>query len=160
MNPTARWLAPALVIVLGIGCGGDDAPVIPPAQDPAELTYAPELAVNLSAMTKTPSGLYWQDLYEGSGSLARQGRTVMVEFTMWLPDGARVGGSTDGGDHPRFILGSADILRAWNEGIEGMREGGRRKLVTPAHLAFGVAGSGQIPPNAALVMTIELLDVQ
>jgi FKBP-type peptidyl-prolyl cis-trans isomerase FkpA len=160
MNQTARWLTPVLLIVLAAGCGRDDAAVIPPAQDPVELTYAPELAVDLTSMTKSPSGLYWQDLYEGSGSVARRNRTVTVEFTMWLHDGARVRGSADSGDNPRFTLGSDEILPAWNEGIEGMREGGRRKLVAPPHLAFGAAGSGAIPPNATLVMTIELLDVR
>ena len=144
MNRAARWLVSGSLIALAAGCGGNEGTVIPPARDPAELTYAPELAVDLASMIKSPTGLYWQDLYQGRGSLARSGRTVTVEYTMWLHDGVRV----------------SEILPAWNEGIEGMREGGRRKLVAPAGLAFGAAGSGAIPPNAALVMTLELLDVK
>jgi FKBP-type peptidyl-prolyl cis-trans isomerase len=159
MNRTVRWLVSALLIAMAVGCGPDDATVIPPAQDPADLTYAAELAVDLASMTKSASGLYWQDLYEGGGSVARPGRTVTVEYTMWLHDGVRVRGS-DSGPPPSFALGSNEILPAWNEGIEGMREGGRRKLVAPTHLAFGAAGSGAIPPNATLVMTLELLDVR
>lgn len=160
MNRAARWLVSGSLIALAAGCGGNEGTVIPPARDPAELTYAPELAVDLASMTKSPTGLYWQDLYQGRGSLARSGRTVTVEYTMWLHDGVRVGSSADSGSPTSFLLGSSEILPAWNEGIEGMREGGRRKLVAPAGLAFGAAGSGAIPPNAALVMTLELLDVK
>lgn len=155
-----RWLATSFLFALAVGCGGGDEVEIPPPVDPTELTYAPELAVDLASMTRTESGLYWQDLYEGQGSTARPNRTVTVEFTIWLHDGQRVSGSSDSGNPPTFALGSDDIIPAWNEGIEGMREGGRRKLVVPPHLGFGTTGSAGIPPNATVVMTLELVDVQ
>lgn len=159
MIRAGRWLASSLLVMLAAACGESDEVEIPPAVDPTEVTYAPELGVDLAAMTLTESGLYWQDLYEGRGSVARLNRMVTIEFTIWLHDGQRVSGSDSDG-LPSFALGSAEIIPAWNEGIEGMREGGRRKLVVPPYLAFGTAGFGDIPPNATLVMTLELVDVQ
>lgn len=131
---------------------------------PASLTndsFAPELNVDLSAMTQTPSGLYYQDLEVGSGTEALSGADVTVHYTGWLTDGTKFDSSVDRGTPFVFPLGVGRVIAGWDEGVSGMRVGGKRKLVIPADLAYGNSGSGSvIPPGATLVFDLELLDVQ
>ncbi len=124
-------------------------------------TFAPELNVDLSAMTQTPSGLYYQDLGIGSGTEAQNGADVTVHYTGWLTDGTKFDSSVDRGTPFVFQLGVGQVIAGWDEGVRGMRVGGKRKLVIPAALGYGDSGSGNvIPPGATLVFDVELLDVQ
>jgi FKBP-type peptidyl-prolyl cis-trans isomerase FkpA len=126
---------------------------------PAEQNFAPELGVNLQAMTRSPSGLYTQDLAEGSGEPAGSGDHIEVHYTGWLPDGREFDSSRGRGPF-EFVLGQRMVIAGWDEGVEGMREGGRRRLVIPSDLAYGEQGAGGvIPPNATLVFDVELLRV-
>lgn len=112
-------------------------------------------------MTRTPGGVYFQDTFLGSGQEARRGRQLVLEYTAWLPDGTAVASSAESGRPLTRVLGGTEMIRGWQEGLEGMREGGRRKIVVPAHLAYGTAGlPPRIPPQAVLVIRTELVDVR
>jgi FKBP-type peptidyl-prolyl cis-trans isomerase FkpA len=103
----------------------------------------------------------------GSGTVARDGDTVQVNYTGWLYDanaknhhGQEFDSSLDGGEPISFTLGSGQVIAGWDQGIRGMHVGGRRTLVIPARLAYGGRGAGDaVPPNAALVFDVELVGV-
>jgi FKBP-type peptidyl-prolyl cis-trans isomerase FkpA len=108
----------------------------------------------------TDSGLKYDDLTEGSGAAATAGKTVVVHYTGWLTDGSKFDSSLDRQQPFQFRLGAGQVIRGWDEGVQGMREGGRRKLTIPANLGYGARGAGGvIPPNATLVFEVELLEV-
>lgn len=107
-----------------------------------------------------PSGLIIEDLETGGGAAAEKGCTVSVHYTGWLTDGRKFDSSRDRNDPFRFPLGAGHVIRGWDEGVEGMLEGGRRKLTIPPELGYGARGAGGvIPPNATLVFEVELLKV-
>ncbi|MEJ2307723.1 MAG: FKBP-type peptidyl-prolyl cis-trans isomerase [Gammaproteobacteria bacterium] len=108
----------------------------------------------------TDSGLKIEDLEEGSGETATTGMTVTVHYTGWLENGTRFDSSLDRNDPLQFGLGRGMVIRGWDEGVAGMKVGGKRKLTIPPHLGYGTAGAGGvIPPNATLIFEVELLDV-
>lgn len=108
----------------------------------------------------TESGLKYEDLTEGTGDVAQAGQTVSVHYTGWLTDGQKFDSSKDRNDPFRFPLGAGHVIRGWDEGVQGMLEGGRRKLTIPPALGYGARGAGGvIPPNATLVFEVELLQV-
>ena len=130
-------------------------------KDPTELDFAPELGVNLGSMTKTASGLYYQDLLVGNGETADAGDRVTVHYTGWLHDGQKFDSSRDRAQPFEFPLGVGMVIPGWDEGIQGMAAGGRRLLVIPSHLGYGAAGSPPvIPRHATLVFDVELLAVE
>ena len=116
--------------------------------------------------TKTESGLQYQDLVVGTGAEASAGHQVKVHYTGWLqnPDGsagAKFDSSVDRGQPFVFPLGAGRVIRGWDEGVAGMKVGGKRKLTIPAELGYGSRGAGGvIPPNATLIFDVELLGVQ
>ena len=132
------------------------------SRDAADIQFAPALGVDLSAMEHTPSGLYRQDLQEGSGDAARAGQTVALHYTGWLVDGKKFDSSHDRGEPLELVLGRGQVIKGWDEGIVGMKVGGKRKLVIPPHLAYGNAGAGGgvIPPGATLVFDLELVSMR
>ena len=108
----------------------------------------------------TPSGLIYVDLSEGEGEAAQAGQRVSVHYTGWLTDGTKFDSSKDRNDPFDFPLGAGHVIRGWDEGVQGMKEGGVRKLTIPPHLGYGARGAGGvIPPNATLVFEVELLQV-
>ena len=108
----------------------------------------------------TASGLKYQDMVIGTGAEATLGRTVRVHYTGWLADGTKVDSSVDRGQPIEFPLGTPDLIQGWNEGIAGMKVGGKRKLTIPPSLGYGAAGRApRVPPNATLVFDIELIGV-
>ncbi len=137
-------------------CGKESGP-------PEPLTnadFADFLNVDLSAMTRTASGLYWQDLQVGTGDEAAAGNTLTVHYEGWFPSGTKFDSSRDRNMVFVFPLGAEVVLLGWDEGVPGMRVGGIRKLVIPPRLAYGEAGvPPTIPANATLVFDIELLSV-
>jgi FKBP-type peptidyl-prolyl cis-trans isomerase len=123
--------------------------------------FAVELAVDTAALTRMPSGLRYQDVAVGSGEEAREGRTAVVHYTGWLPDGKKFDSSRDRGEPFSFPLGAGQVIAGWDQGVTGMKVGGRRKLVIPPELGYGAAGAPpDIPPNSILVFDVELLGVQ
>ena len=109
----------------------------------------------------TPSGLQYEELAIGEGDLAEAGKTVDVHYTGWLTDGFKFDSSVDRGQPFNFQLGAGHVIRGWDEGVAGMRVGGKRKLTIPSELGYGPRGAGGvIPPNATLVFDVELLGVR
>lgn len=111
----------------------------------------------MSAITLA-SGLIIEDLVTGDGAEAAAGQEVTVHYTGWLTDGKKFDSSKDRNDPFVFPLGGGRVIRGWDEGVQGMKVGGTRKLTIPPALAYGARGAGGvIPPNATLVFEVELL---
>ena len=121
--------------------------------------FAAELNVKLDDMHETPSGLRYQDLQTGAGPEAKAGDAVAVHYTGWLTDGTEFDGSI-GGEPLTFQLGRRRVIDGWEEGIAGMRVGGKRKLVIPPSLAYGDQPNGPIPANSTLVFDVELIEIR
>ncbi len=110
---------------------------------------------------KTSSGLIYQDTQVGTGAEAQKGQTVEVHYTGTLENGTKFDSSRDRNQTFKFQLGAGQVIKGWDEGIVGMKVGGKRKLTIPSDLAYGSRGAGGvIPPNATLVFEVELLGVK
>lgn len=110
-------------------------------------------------MTTTPSGLQYRDDAVGTGAEARAGQNVSVHYTGTLLDGKKFDSSRDRGQPFQFPLGGGRVIEGWDEGVAGMKVGGRRTLVIPPELGYGSRAIGPIPPNSTLVFDVELLGV-
>ncbi|AHG88050.1 peptidylprolyl isomerase FKBP-type [Gemmatirosa kalamazoonensis] len=149
-----------MLLVFTLACtseGGDSAKTPPPPgnPDPTQNTYAPQLGVALPAFYKTQRGTYYQDVAVGTGIASIPGRKVKVRYTGWLPNGTKF----DAGEID-FTPGAGEVIVGWDDGIVGMKVGGKRKLVIPASLGYGAQGAPpDIPPNSVLVFDVELLSV-
>jgi FKBP-type peptidyl-prolyl cis-trans isomerase FkpA len=107
-----------------------------------------------------PDTLQIEDLAVGSGDTAVAGKQVTVHYAGWLVDGKKFDSSKDRNNPFVFPLGAGRVIRGWDEGVQGMRVGGRRKLTIPPAMGYGARGAGNvIPPNATLVFEVELLGV-
>ena len=115
-------------------------------------------------MVTTDSGLQYEDTTVGSGAQAQAGQQVSVHYTGWLYNdaakGAKFDSSKDRNDPFGFRLGAGQVIKGWDEGVQGMKVGGARTLVIPPELGYGSRGAGGvIPPNATLMFDVELLGV-
>ena len=115
-------------------------------------------------MVITDSGLQYEDTNVGSGAPAQAGQQVSVHYTGWLYNdsikGAKFDSSKDRNDPFSFRLGAGQVIKGWDEGVQGMKVGGARTLVIPPELGYGARGAGGvIPPNATLMFDVELLGV-
>ncbi len=159
----ASRAACALVLALA-ACTSDvkpDAPLPPGNPDPTANTYAPALGIQLPAFYKTPNGVYYQDVTVGSGLVAAAGQEATVHYTGWLPNGSEFDSSRKGGQPFSFVIDGGMVIRGWDEGVKGMKVGGRRKLVIPAALGYQEQGMPpDIPPNSTLVFDVELVGVK
>jgi peptidylprolyl isomerase len=116
---------------------------------------------NLSGMTTTASGLQYKDTQIGSGAEATPGKMVSVHYTGWLQNGVKFDSSLDRGQPFTLNVGAGQVIPGWDEGLVGMKVGGKRLLVIPPELGYGAAGSPPvIPPNATLIFEVELLEVK
>ena len=116
-------------------------------------------------MITTPSGLQYEDELIGSGPEAKAGKDVSVHYTGWLYDngvqGKKFDSSRDRNDPFEFSLGAGMVIRGWDEGVQGMKVGGKRTLIIPPQLGYGARGAGGvIPPNATLKFDVELLETR
>ena len=110
-------------------------------------------------MIKTATGLEYEDILEGTGDEAVSGKKVSVHYTGTLTNGKQFDSSVGRGPFG-FNLGAGQVIKGWDEGVAGMKVGGKRKLVIPSHLGYGARGAGaDIGPNATLVFEVELLKV-
>ncbi len=109
----------------------------------------------------TPSGLKYVDQVVGTGEAAAAGQNVSVHYTGWLENGKKFDSSVDRGQPFSFPLGAGRVIKGWDEGVQGMKVGGKRKLTIPSDLGYGSRGAGGvIPPNATLLFDVELLGVR
>jgi FKBP-type peptidyl-prolyl cis-trans isomerase len=111
---------------------------------------------------KTPSGLIYWDIRVGNGDTAKEGSHVRVHYTGWLTNGKKFDSSVDAGRPFDFTIGNGEVIKGWDEGVSGMRIGGKRQLRIPPGLAYGAEGTpgGPIPANATLIFDVQLLGVQ
>jgi FKBP-type peptidyl-prolyl cis-trans isomerase FkpA len=135
----------------------------PPVSAPAQAatpTLSSKIGANVTELKKI-------DVKQGSGAEASAGKTVIVHYTGWLYDpaapdghGAKFDSSLDRKEPFSFPLGAGKVIKGWDEGVAGMKVGGKRTLVIPPQMGYGARGAGGvIPPNAILVFDVELLDV-
>jgi len=114
-----------------------------------------------SKTVTTASGLRYEDVKVGTGETATAGKMASVHYTGWLTDGKKFDSSKDRGQPFEFPLGGRRVIAGWDEGVQGMKVGGVRKLTIPAELGYGSRGAGGvIPPNATLVFEVELLGLR
>ncbi len=133
-----------LIIIPGLSRGGTVADTPAGAQD-----------------ITTASGLHYSDVVVGTGEVAVAGKTATVHYTGWLTNGKKFDSSVDRGQPFSFPLGAGRVIKGWDEGVQGMKVGGKRKLTIPPDLGYGARGAGGvIPPNATLVFDVELLAVR
>ena len=110
--------------------------------------------------TTTASGLILEDTVLGEGAAAAAGRDIVVHYAGWLADGTQFDSSKEKQDPFEFTLGKKEVIPGWEEGLRGMKVGGKRRLVIPPALAYGPEGAGDtIPPNETLTFEVELLSV-
>jgi len=108
----------------------------------------------------TASGLKYEELRVGTGEAAAKGKSVEVHYTGWLTNNKKFDSSRDRGKPFSFSLGKGMVIKGWDEGVAGMKVGGKRKLTIPPALGYGARGvGGVIPPNATMVFEVELLKV-
>jgi len=108
----------------------------------------------------TSSGLKYWDIKEGTGATAAAGQRVKVHYTGWLTNGKKFDSSVDRNKPFEFVLGQGMVIKGWDEGVAGMKVGGKRQLQIPPELGYGSRGAGGvIPPNATLIFDVELLGV-
>ena len=135
----------------------------PPAKpsvsgDPLQLSFVPALHVKLDSTELRPSGLYVHDVVVGTGPVAESMSTAEVHYTGWLADGTKFDSSRDRGETIRFTVGIGQVITGWDEGVRGMKVGGKRQLIVPPKLGYGDIGSPPaIPRLATLVFEIELV---
>ncbi len=121
-----------------------------------------------SAMSKNITDLVKTDQKVGDGAEAQIGNSVKVHYTGWLYDpskpeghGSKFDSSLDRGDPFEFFLGGGQVIQGWDDGVQGMKVGGKRTLIIPSHMAYGERGAGGvIPPGATLVFDVQLLGIK
>ncbi len=147
----------ALVAILATACL-EKSPFVPRIED---VTFAPELGVNLAASTKTASGLYYRDITVGSGATVptTNGDTVFVRYQGWLRNNVSFDNNLSAPTPFKFVTGTGGVISGFEEGARGMRVNGVRQLIIPPSLGYGASGTGGIPGNSILVFTITLTRV-
>ncbi len=150
------WLVSAAVAQSGTTAANTMKKNTPPAHSgangPTKVSGEP---------TKAADGLEYWDIKVGTGAVAEAGQTVMVHYTGWLTNGKKFDSSVGKAPFEVTPLGNAPVIKGWNEGILGMKVGGKRQLRIPPDLAYGADGyPGAIPPNATLIFDVQLLSVR
>jgi FKBP-type peptidyl-prolyl cis-trans isomerase FkpA len=162
LKQSSRWLIVGLVVSALVGLAGCSS--TPQASNPQTSTSAPTTSGEPAAAPgKVPdvTELKIEDMVVGTGAEAASGKAVSVHYTGWLANGTEFDSSVDRGTPLQFWLGQGDVIRGWDEGLVGMKVGGKRRLTIPPELGYGAKGSGGvIPANATLVYDVELMSVK
>ncbi len=145
-----------------VACGGNAAKGTPSPAAKATAVPTGGGPPPVSAQpTVTASGLQIIEVQVGTGAAAQKGQTVSVQYTGWLADGTKFDSSLDRGQPLSFVLGAGQMIAGFDEGVAGMKVGGKRRLIIPANLAYGSQGRPPvIPPNAELTFDIQLVSAQ
>jgi peptidylprolyl isomerase len=142
----------ALFALVGMTIGQTTPAKKPATGGPTKVTGEP---------IKTASGLEYWDIKVGTGAVAQTGQHVKVDYTGWLTDGKMFDSSVGTGHPFDFMLGAGQVIKGWDEGVVGMKVGGKRQLRIPPDLAYGAKGyPGVIPPGATLIFDVQLVDVK
>ena len=154
---------PVIFVVLGFvsGCGNSEKPSTSIQSNASSSASSPSNPTKVNGQpTTTASGLQYWDIVVGSGATAIPGKPVSVHYTGWLTNGDKFDSSLDRGKPFIFTLGDGQVIKGWDEGVAGMKAGGKRQLRIPPALGYGDSGaSGAIPPKATLVFDVELIEV-
>ncbi|MES2305252.1 MAG: FKBP-type peptidyl-prolyl cis-trans isomerase [Gemmatimonadota bacterium] len=151
----SRMLLPASLVLAACSSPTGESPVIA-----IEATnFATALGVNLAGSTKLPSGMYIRDLDVGTGTAVANGQLLSMRYTGWLANGTQFDAT---GTKPpfQFRLGSGQVIAGWDQGVAGMKVGGKRQLVIPPALGYGSRTNGPIPGNSVLVFNVEVVSAQ
>lgn len=124
-----------------------------------ETEFAPTLGIDLAASTRSPTGLYYRDLQVGTGAGAPAGTAVEVFYTLWLANGTRVETNVGGNTLP-FVTGTPGTIAGFDEGVRGMRVGGRRQLIIPPKLGYAGQRKPGIPPHSILIFEVQLVSAR
>jgi FKBP-type peptidyl-prolyl cis-trans isomerase len=139
------------VLAMTSGCSDTKKSSAPSTSSPTKVNGPPKT---------TASGLQYWDIVVGTGATAGAGNPVTVHYTGWLASGEKFDSSVDRGQPFSFPLGAGQVIKGWDEGVAGMKVGGKRQLRIPPELGYGARGAGGvIPPNATLIFDVELLEV-
>ena len=153
MPRSLRALLPLLAVALLASCVSD-GPFIPTIET---TNFAASLGVDLAASTQTASGLYYRDIIVGSGATvpAVSGTSVTTTYAGYL----RGGTLFDSGSLPPFTTGTGAVISGFDEGVRGMKVGGRRQLIIPSFLGYGNQAQVGIPKNSILVFVVDLVSI-
>ena len=160
MTRTLRLLHRFLIAmpIAAVACTAkSDGPAAPTIES---ATFAASLGVDLTASTRTSAGLYYRDLIVGTGTVAASGNALAVHYAGFLTSGTEFDYNIAPQTPYPFTLGNGSVIAGWDQGVPGMRVGGRRQLIIPPNLGYGSAGSGAIPGNSILVFTVDLVTVR
>lgn len=152
-----RRLTLALLLLLPLSAAGCESATEPRIED---TRFAGHLGIDLTEMTRTAGGVYYRDVTVGTGAVAQSGHQLAVYYKGWLSTGVMFEQLQPPSAPFVFVLGQRKVIDGWEQGIPGMREGGRRQLVIPPSLAYGRDGQGSIPGNAILVFEVSLVSVE
>ena len=154
LKASARWLT-VLTSVMVLACSLDVSdPVDVEFQVIEELTFAASLGIDLSAMEVLGNGMYILDITMGEGEELIPGDQPLARYEGWLFDGS----TFDAGDFG-FLLGNNQVIQGFEQGILGMKLGGKRRMIIPPALAYGAQGTGIVPPGAVLIFDVEVVEV-
>jgi FKBP-type peptidyl-prolyl cis-trans isomerase FkpA len=157
LRATAVTAITVAAIVSAAGCTSSEPADRP--SNPATDSYASSLGINTSQFTKLSDDILYRDLAVGTGAEATAGKTIRVTYTGWLPNGSEF--ESNEGDPPyQFALGAGLVVQGWDQGIVGMRVGGKRRLLIGSAAGYGRTGRGDIPPNTTMIFDVTLISAQ
>ena len=151
-----RLLTTLCTLALSASCG-DNSPTAVPIE---QTNFASSLGVDLASSSKLPSGLYYRDITPGAGATLAAGQTVGMRYTGSFANGDVFDSNPSPKPVFSFRLGAGQVIKGWDQGLPGMKVGGRRQLIIPPELAYGPNDYGPIPGNSVLVFVVDALSAQ
>jgi FKBP-type peptidyl-prolyl cis-trans isomerase len=153
--PASSRIALMALLLVTACSSGDPVSAIPIETS----SFASSLNVDLATSTKLPSGMYIRDITIGSGAIVQPGQTLSMRYSGYLTNGTQFDATGNGAPFT-FRLGAGQVIAGWDQGVAGMRVGGKRQLIITPQLGYGAGGSGPIPGNSILVFTVEVISAQ
>lgn len=158
--PASRSALAALTLCAAfVACS---EPLPRPMERPSHLdtiSFAPELGIDRDQLDRVVTKLYATDVVEGRGALLQKGDRLVAHIEGWLPSGEKIIDSRAAGEPIEFSYGLGDLVRGLDLGMEGMRVGGKRRVIVPPAMAYGVAGTDRVPPYATIIFEVEILEL-